>query len=66
MNDVGPGAYVTDGLMPSCQRNWLIWSFSKYYHSIHTGSISLQNGRLVHQQPDELMFCELIGGTGCA
>ena len=42
-----------DAIMPE---NWLIWRFSKYFHSIHTGSISLQNGRRVHQQPDEFNF----------
>ena len=27
MNDVGPGAYVTDGLMPSCQKIGLFGVF---------------------------------------
>ena len=45
MDDIGPGAYVTDGLTPSCQKIGLFWRFSKYFHSTHTGFISLQNGK---------------------
>ena len=66
MDDIGPGAYVTDGLAPSCQKIGLFGDFLSIFiayirdpllYGMEDGSTSeLMN----------LIFCELMGGTGYA